>query len=73
MSRPRQNLLLIWVLLALGWAAYGISQPAYRFAQDSSVAAFIILPPAILFLIGRVLLRVWEIGGEVYWLRLPVH
>ena len=73
MSRPRQNLLLIWVLLALGWAAYGISQPAYRFAQDSSVAAFIILPPAILFLIGWVLLRVWEIGGEVYWLRLPVH
>jgi hypothetical protein len=29
MSRPRQNLLLIWMLLALGWAAY-------RFLKDNA-------------------------------------
>lgn len=73
MSKPRQNLLLIWGLLALAWTAYGLSQPTYRFAQDSDAVAFIIIPPAILLLIGWALLWVWETRGEAYWLRLPLH
>jgi hypothetical protein len=71
MSKLRQNLLLIWVLLALAWATYVGSQPAYRSAQDSVAA--LIIPPAILFFVGWGLVRLWEIYGEGHWHGLPLH